>query len=752
MGFQPPGEMHQIISDHRGRARLYWSLRFLVVSVTAGLLGFGVTEPGLRARWNSAIFVLTRFRGMRVITQGAGRRIRSIRLGRLNWRRGVLYLAICTTVITVALVGAGVHHVYFDRTNLPDIELFARFDFPTIGTVYDANGQPLWTANGQVVCDAPNDQFEPKLVRDGSGGAVIAWIDYRAGNGFTDIYCQRVLADGTSLFPGNGVPICVAPNTQWNVQLTDDGAGNCIVVWQDRRAGSYDNIFAQKIDGAGATLWTTDGVAVAPIAGTQYYPQVASDKIGGAVITWQDNRLGNDYNIYAQHVGANGQQLWSPGGLSVCSSTGHQYNPQIVGQGNNFIIGWQDKRNGDFDIYAQRITSAGATMWKTNGEPVAQIPYDQFLPQMVSDNVNGAILAWADYQNGTGTTDLYAHRIGANGKMAGGCFRSFIQQSLGVKGLRIRQRNSPVVLNKPNEGNVRDSVFGRGAFATGLVLGIERRDSNRTYGWEYFTRSFYVRNALPQNGAPRPFDFIFDRRFVNKLRNPSVYRYDNRLAGELLTLRLNIAASDVGITDPGFGDLVYRDTAETPNILHNRSLRSVAATVDSTLTYWSRYRGVNYIVLANALAGINGAFAGVLETTSTAPMHITSVRALFGVPFLVPGLEAPTIIPPFISQEVDEDVPEGFSLFQNYPNPFNPVTTIEFNLNEPSMVSLKVFNTLGQEVATLVDDMMTDEGRQLVDFDASKLSSGVYFYRLVADPVSAPGRLTSTVKKMILLK
>ncbi|MGE5817375.1 MAG: transglycosylase domain-containing protein [Deltaproteobacteria bacterium] len=80
---------------------------------------------------------------MRVITQGAGRRIRSIRLGRLNWRSGVLYLAICTTVITVALVGAGVHHVYFDRTNLPDIELFARFDFPTIGTVYDANGQPL---------------------------------------------------------------------------------------------------------------------------------------------------------------------------------------------------------------------------------------------------------------------------------------------------------------------------------------------------------------------------------------------------------------------------------------------------------------------------------------------------------------------------------------------------------------------------------------------------------------------------------
>ena len=71
------------------------------------------------------------------------RRIRSPRLSRLRWKRGVLYLVIATTVITAALVAVGFHHVYFDRTNLPDIGPFTRFEFPTIGHIYDANGQPL---------------------------------------------------------------------------------------------------------------------------------------------------------------------------------------------------------------------------------------------------------------------------------------------------------------------------------------------------------------------------------------------------------------------------------------------------------------------------------------------------------------------------------------------------------------------------------------------------------------------------------
>jgi penicillin-binding protein 1A len=131
---------------------LYWSLTFLFVALTAGLLAIAFIAAGARkilpapyphTRWDSATYIPTWLRRLRVRALVLTRRIRSTRLGRLNWRRGVRYFAICTTVFSAALIIVGIHYVYFDRTTLPDIEPFARFEFPTVGTVYDANGQPL---------------------------------------------------------------------------------------------------------------------------------------------------------------------------------------------------------------------------------------------------------------------------------------------------------------------------------------------------------------------------------------------------------------------------------------------------------------------------------------------------------------------------------------------------------------------------------------------------------------------------------
>jgi len=99
--------------------------------------------------------------------------------------------------------------------------------------------------------------------------------------------------------------------------------------------------------------------------------------------------------------------------------------------------------------------------------------------------------------------------------------------------------------------------------------------------------------------------------------------------------------------------------------------------------------------------------------------------------------------------EVDVPAPAEFALDQNYPNPFNPSTKIAFRLAVDSKVSLKVFNVLGQEVATLVNTNMV-AGSHNVNFDASSLNSGVYLYRIEATGID--GTNFVDVKKMILTK
>jgi hypothetical protein len=83
-------------------------------------------------------------------------------------------------------------------------------------------------------------------------------------------------------------------------------------------------------------------------------------------------------------------------------------------------------------------------------------------------------------------------------------------------------------------------------------------------------------------------------------------------------------------------------------------------------------------------------------------------------------------------KRVESPLPMAYSLEQNYPNPFNPTTTIEFALPKQAKVTLKVYNLLGQEVATLVNGTL-GAGRYTSEFDAAKLASGTYIYRLSAD-------------------
>lgn len=127
-----------------------------------------------RTGWNLAIPIPSWWRSLRLRSPAVAARSRRSRAGRLNWRKGVRLFAICAAIFTAGVITVNIHYVYFDRTALPDMEPFARFEFPTIGTVYDANGEPLMKLAKEYRKVTRYEDL-PSIVRD----AIIAAEDKR---------------------------------------------------------------------------------------------------------------------------------------------------------------------------------------------------------------------------------------------------------------------------------------------------------------------------------------------------------------------------------------------------------------------------------------------------------------------------------------------------------------------------------------------------------------------------------------------
>ncbi|MHB1687443.1 MAG: T9SS type A sorting domain-containing protein [Ignavibacteriaceae bacterium] len=140
-------------------------------------------------------------------------------------------------------------------------------------------------------------------------------------------------------------------------------------------------------------------------------------------------------------------------------------------------------------------------------------------------------------------------------------------------------------------------------------------------------------------------------------------------------------------------------------------------------------------------AGVLVNLRAVVLSKGSSPLNFTSFTVNNGTPIAYTFNGALTAITDVINYK---PVVKDFNLSQNYPNPFNPTTQIQFSIPKESKVVLKVYNLLGEEVATLVNQQLAS-GTYTYQFDASKLSSGVYLYRITAGNYSF-------IKKMTLLK
>ncbi len=275
------------------------------------------------------------------------------------------------------------------------------------------------------ICTAASNQQHPAIASDGAGGAFVTWDDFR-NEPYYDIYAQHVLANGTldPTWPNEGLLVCASASNQQNPAIASDGAGGAFVTWEDLRNEPYLDIYAQHVlaNGTLDPAWPTAGRAVCAAPLDQQQPAIAIDGAGGAIVTWEDFRNEPEYDIYAQHLLANGtvDAAWPTGGRAVCTAAEYQQQPAITSDGSGgAIVAWDDFRGApEHDIYAQHVLANGAldAAWLTDGRSVCTAAWDQQWPAIASDGAGGALVTWQDFR-GASPYDIYAQRVRANGQL-----------------------------------------------------------------------------------------------------------------------------------------------------------------------------------------------------------------------------------------------------------------------------------------------------------------------------------------------
>jgi hypothetical protein len=313
--------------------------------------------------------------------------------------------------------------VWQDRRNL-NFDIFAQR--------LNARGELQWPANGVSLCTQPGDQRFPVVISDGQGGAIVTWEDGRGAN--TDIYTQRIDAGGLPLWTTNGVALCTFTGNQTSPRIETDGSGGAIVTWVDARSGTGD-IFAQRINSGGVPQWSSDGVGLCVATGNQAHVSITSDGAGGAIVTWDDSRSGNA-DIYAQRVNAAGTPQWTPtNGVPICTAALNQLSPTIAPDGlEGAIIAWSDGRNTvcpvNDDIYVQRISHVGTTQWAFNGVSVPPFDgstfcvsgsaYNERYPKVVANGTGGALVAFEHSIGSPPPWGVQIRSVTAGGVVGGG--------------------------------------------------------------------------------------------------------------------------------------------------------------------------------------------------------------------------------------------------------------------------------------------------------------------------------------------
>ena len=454
--------------------------------------------------------------------------------------------------------------------------------------------------------------------------------------------------------------------------------------------------------------WSHDpniNTTISTAANFQNYPTIVSDGAGGAIITWQDYRSGTNSDIYAQRVNSSGAVQWTADGVAISTAADYQYYPTIVSDGaGGAIITWQDLRSGpNSDIYTQNIDRFGYL-----GDASAHIVK---VKDIINDQGSKVTIMWKpSYLDALSDQLVTSYNIYRGVKPTAVSSGSAVLSPEEYDNIKLDGERK-VYLKLPLSKNSTDTIYWEN-------IGHVNAELLEGYSFNAMTLS----DSGPQ-GIPWYYFMVRAKTFSSAFWNSNVdssYSVDNLPPAAVPSLAAQLQAGPsvklywpADRIDPDVG--YYEAHRSTTSGFTPSQATKIGISADSMFVDASPVGGTEnfYRVITLDVHG-----------NRSLPSPQTSVT--------VTG--------------VDEahSLPTEYALGQNFPNPFNPMTAIKYVIPEEVNVRLIVSDVLGREVAALVDELKP-ANRYEVNFDASNLPSGMYFYKLQA------GKFLD-VKKMILMR
>lgn len=644
-----------------------------------------------------------------------------------------------------------------------------------------------------VVCDTTGEQALAKIAVTSDGGTYISWFDNRSGS--YAVYLQRLDQLGYKMWASNGLLISNNPQSSSLVDydLMVDSDDNAVLVFTDTRNSGNLNVFAYRITSAGNFFWGSNGISLSATADYQPNPKVTQTTDGNFVVAWIIAT--NPFKIALQKLSPSGNKLWGSNPIIISSATeGYNY-PAIVPSDSNSVIVLHTATTGSFPaqtvrLRATKVSENGTVRWITSIQDIGTIAAFT-VPKVYSDKNSGSIIAWHDDRDMNNLQSAYVQRVSSSGSLyfpVNGMELSLqanrhkfnpvatidpvteevyvfwretnslqnqdgiTGQKLSANGLRQWTDNGNIFkdLSSTNTSSISslNALMGGGKTylfylqggGSGLNQAVEGFACNASGNFVWPGNIITLSNATQEKlQMVSAVDVFFNCKLAwgdNRGSGRGIYAQDINPSGQLgnPVVPVELASFTSSVKD----NIVLLNWV-TASEINNRGFEIERVFSQTDGNTGSAAQGQNYWNKIGFIEGKGTSLA--LAEYSFEDRYLSSGTYNYRIKQLDFDGSCKYYN---LNETIRIGKPSVFELSQNYPNPFNPGTLISWRSPVDGWQSLKVFDVLGIEIVTLVDEYKP-AGNYQVTFDASYLSSGIYFYKLIS------GNFTET-KKMLLIR